>query len=75
MNELKNLFENYCLINFKIQNIAAIVQNPGMEISEEQLAEFTKESDNLCSMINSNKDRILAYYRAKGNEVGMGEFT
>ena len=75
MNELKMLFENYELLQHKIQDLSAIVQNPNMSINEEQLIEFATASDNLCSMINSNKDKVLAYYRAKENEVGMGEFT
>ena len=72
MQNLKNIFEQYVNINYRIMDLAAIVQNPGMKITKQQLEEFKINSDNICAMINSNKDDVIRHYESlEGGNIAL----
>ena len=63
MNEYEQLFNEYMSLKFNIQSLAAIVQNPNLEISDEELEEHHKLTMDTCNKLTDLKRDVYNLYR------------
>lgn len=65
MSEAEKLFERAMELKAKLQALAAIVQNEGMEVSAEDLEQFRSGADSLIASIAGWKSAILTMYEER----------
>ena len=62
VSEQQHLFNEISFLKYSIQRMASIVQNEGIEISDDELNEWNEDVNSLINKINSLKLDVLEFY-------------
>lgn len=62
---LEQLFHRYIALAYEVKDLAAIVQNPGMTLTDDELLNFEQQSVKLVNKLQKVTRDTLHYYRTQ----------